>query len=67
MTTRAPLVSSASVKARPSTGWTPSTEKKLAVTRRPMTSSGAASPVRFANANAVAAMSVNDRFITRQS
>jgi hypothetical protein len=49
------------VNVRPSTGATPSTVKKLAVTRRPMTCSGVPSDVRAAVALRVAAMSENTR------
>jgi hypothetical protein len=59
--TGASLRSSSSVNVRPTTGSTPSTEKKLGVTRRPMTCSGGPPVVRFAVVPRVAAMSVKAR------
>ncbi len=59
--------SSASVNARPATGFTPRTVKNCGVTARPMTCSGTPPPVRFDVTPRVAAIAMNDRFSRVQS
>ena len=66
-TTRTPLLSSSSVKTRPSTGCTPSTLQKFHVTFRAGTCSGSPSPESVASPGWLVARSVNTVLRRRHS